>query len=109
VTGSNRSCASGRRFRWALIGLALAVAAGASLAEQASTRASAFPGENGRIVFSQSLGSGADLYSALPDGSGLRRLTTSPEDDLDPAVSPDGKEIAFVSYRNRTTAGPISG
>ena len=61
------------------------------------------------MVFSQSLGSGADLYSVLPDGSGLRRLTTSPEDDLDPAVSPDRKEIAFVSYRNRTTAGPISG
>ena len=33
------------------------------------------------------------------DGSGQTRLTDNPEDDVEPAWSPDGSRIAFVSYR----------
>jgi hypothetical protein len=37
-----------------------------------------------------------DLFVLAPDGSGLRRLTQTPQDELDPAVSPDGTQLAFV-------------
>ncbi|MCA1727110.1 MAG: hypothetical protein LC722_05500 [Actinobacteria bacterium] len=38
-----------------------------------------------------------DLYSIRPDGTGLRRLTATPDDDeAYPAVSPDGRTIAYV-------------
>jgi Tol biopolymer transport system component len=37
-----------------------------------------------------------DLFSLAPDGSGLRRLTQTPQNELDPAVSPDGTQLAFT-------------
>jgi Tol biopolymer transport system component len=37
-----------------------------------------------------------DLFALAPDGSGPRRLTQTPQDELDPAVSPDGTQLAFV-------------
>ena len=36
-----------------------------------------------------------ELYSMSPGGSGLRQLTNNPVDDSDPALSPDGRSIAF--------------
>ena len=40
-----------------------------------------------------------DIYSMLPDGSGLTRLTLA-YDNLYPALSPDGKRVVFVSNRD---------
>jgi len=38
-----------------------------------------------------------ELFVIQPDGSGLRRLTTTPSrDELQPVFSPDGKRIAFL-------------
>jgi Tol biopolymer transport system component len=52
---------------------------------------------NGRIVFSREGDDGRfHLFSARPDGSGLRQITEDATNDTDPAVSPDGKSIAFV-------------
>ena len=35
-----------------------------------------------------------------PDGSGERRLTEHPADDLSPRWSPDSAAISFVSWRD---------
>lgn len=88
------------------IALALAGAAVAAiLGGQAWSADSSFPARNGRIVFARYLGGNVDLYSVRADGYDIRRLTRASEDDGEPAVSPDGRRIAFVSRRHFKTAG----
>jgi Tol biopolymer transport system component len=53
------------------------------------------------IVFSAKEGSSSDIYTVGADGSGQRRLTTSPAEDITPAWSTDGKSILFGSNRGR--------
>ncbi len=57
-----------------------------------------------RILFARTepgaaAGSARDLFIVRLDGSGLRRLTRHPADDSEPAGSPDGHAVAFVSER----------
>lgn len=52
--------------------------------------------EHGRIVFTHA----GDLYVALADGSGVRRLTATPEAEEIPELSPDGQFIAYVRGNN---------
>ena len=42
----------------------------------------------------------SDLYLAQTDGSGIRRMTTNSENDVQPRWSPDGKNIFFLSTRS---------
>jgi TolB protein len=57
----------------------------------------ASPGPVGRIVFAD--GFTGQIYSVRPDGTGLRRLTDTPEGsrNLQPEWSPDGSHVAFAS------------
>ncbi len=41
-----------------------------------------------------------DLFSARPDGSDLRRLTTTPGYDAEATISTDGRRIVFTSVRD---------
>ncbi|MDP3992547.1 MAG: hypothetical protein Q8P79_03525 [Nanoarchaeota archaeon] len=45
-----------------------------------------------------------EIYLMNEDGTGVQRLTTHPGQDLEPAWSPDGKELLFTSHRTGGTA-----
>jgi ABC-type sugar transport system substrate-binding protein len=51
------------------------------------------------IAFDTDRDGNREVYTMAPDGSGLVNLTSSPGEDFDPAWSPDGSRIAFVSNR----------
>ncbi len=40
-----------------------------------------------------------DIHRARPDGTGAESLASDPADDFDPAYSPDGRSVVFVSTR----------
>ena len=52
------------------------------------------------LALSVTVNGNTDLYAVNGDGSGLRRLTTSPAIDTEPAFSPDGSQIVFSSDRS---------
>jgi Tol biopolymer transport system component len=63
-----------------------------------------YPPPVGKIVFATSRdwgGVNKEIYVMNADGSGLIRLTHTELDDAMPAWSPDGRRIAFVSWRDR--------
>ena len=63
-------------------------------------RRTTYPGRAGRIAFPATIAGNTDIYSALPDGSGIQRLTTSKAFDACPAYAPTGQTIAFCSDQN---------
>jgi Tol biopolymer transport system component len=81
-----------------LAGLAVA----ALVAGIAGGAGAAFPGINGKIVFTSARGGNVDIWVMNPDGTNQRDLTgTSPTADTLPQWSPNGKAILFESYRNQ--------
>ena len=48
-----------------------------------------------QVVFSSERDSVWELYSVRPDGSGLRRLTHTPEEELVPGWTHDGRLVAM--------------
>ena len=57
---------------------------------------------NGTLAFSSNRNSsgGFDIYLLTLNPWNLQRLTDNAADDQSPALSPDGSEVAFVSYRD---------
>jgi TolB protein len=70
----------------------------------------AFPGTNGKLVFSAYVfdseeAGDEELFTIAPDGSGLTRLTdNSLVDDVLPAFSPDGRMLAFSQFTQGSTS-----
>src|SRR5215208_5231444 len=64
----------------------------------------AFPGHNGRILFTSERTGDVEIYATDQDGTPQSNLTNDPTYDIDPAISPDGKKdgarMAFVSNRD---------
>ncbi len=61
-----------------------------------------FEGENGRISFARAVGNHVEIFSANPDGSDVKQLTTSKPRRAVSVISdwsPDGQTIAFDSDR----------
>lgn len=88
----------------AAIGLLLGLAV-------ASPAHAAFPGANGRLVFEREAPAGdhtqTDVYTIRPDGSGLERLTATPNrNEFGPEWNAAGTRIAF--WRTRAPFGPGS-
>src|SRR5262245_4182844 len=83
-----------RRFGAVCVVGVLAVAVAAGLATPARP---AFPGTNGKIAFVGWRHGTYEIYVMNGDGSHKMRLTRQKTGDFDPAWSPDGRLIAFVS------------
>ena len=58
------------------------------------------PEPNGIIAFYADWDGNPEIYTLHADGSGLARLTEDPASDDSPAISPDGKRIAFLTARH---------
>lgn len=61
-----------------------------------------YPGGVGRLAFGLTVGRNTDVYSARPDGTGLRRLTDAPGFDACAAYDATGESVAFCSDRTGT-------
>jgi Tol biopolymer transport system component len=62
----------------------------------AATGQGRFSPDGGQLVWVSNMSGDTEIYTSDADGSNIRRLTTSPGPDVNPAWSPDGRKIAFV-------------
>jgi Tol biopolymer transport system component len=77
------------------VALAGALALTALIAAARSAHAT-YPGNtNGRLAFAITVDGNTDVYSVLPNGRALHRLTDDPGFDACPAYSADGERIAW--------------
>jgi Tol biopolymer transport system component len=87
---------------------AAAIAAATALAALAAATTPAkatYPGAtNGRIAFGMNVNGNVDVYTTLPGGQDLRRLTTDAGFDACASYSPDGRRIAYCSGQ---AGGPV--
>lgn len=79
------------RIRALSTGAVASVVVAGSLLAVAPSASATFPGRNGRIAF---VDSGGDISTVRPDGTRLRRLTST-GDTSNPAWNPAGTKIAF--------------
>lgn len=64
----------------------------------ASPAQGAYPGsQDGRLAYGIRVDGNIDIYTSLPNGDAVRRLTTATGFDACPAYSADGKQIAYCS------------
>jgi TolB protein len=77
--------------------LALTAALLPVLSEPASAT---FPGHNGKIVFASDRSHFFDIYTVLPNGHGVHRVTSDPFLQLGPVFSPNTSRIAYAQCCN---------
>jgi Tol biopolymer transport system component len=68
-----------------------------------------FSPDGGTIVFESRRDDNYEIYTVRRDGTGLRRLTHTPQDEGDPSFSPDGRHIVFTSQRDGTDRSSTQG
>jgi TolB protein len=88
----------------ALTALAAACTLAAVAAFSGSAGATYGGATNGRIAFGMNVNGNTDVYTVLPNGDDLRRLTTDPGFDACAAYSADGRRIAYCSGQG---GGPV--
>ena len=71
-----------------------------SLLIQMQIAATGYAFRRAKIAFTSTRDGNSEIYVMDRDGSDHVRLTYDPAIDSDPALSPDGRRIAFVSRRN---------
>src|SRR5919202_6803068 len=87
-----------------LMVIATAAAALAVAGSAATPARATYPGANGRLAFGMNVGGNVDVYTVLPNGRDLRRLTDDRGFDACAAYAPDGKRIAYCSG---AAGGPV--
>jgi Tol biopolymer transport system component len=88
----------------AITSVAAICALAALAALSGSARATYAGAANGRIAFGMNVNGNVDVYTALPGGQDLRRLTSDPGFDACAAYSADGQRIAYCSGQ---AGGPV--
>jgi Tol biopolymer transport system component len=73
------------------------------LVDSASNIQAALAPDRTRVAFSSNRNGNFDIYLADPDGQNLRRLTTGPGNEGEPAWTPDGSRIVYTSTTGTTT------
>ena len=94
-----------------IAGVVLACVA-AVLAVPAKEAEAAFPGENGKLVFSYLVSFDSDpsgIFAVNPDGTEGTELTRAPSGDQDsnPAVSPDEDRVVFQRYYHEISGNDL--
>jgi TolB protein len=84
----------------ACLSAAALVLATVVLASVCAPAEAAFPGLSGKIAFTTSRDGDYEVYAMGSDGSAQTNLTANAAGDLFPAWSPDGKHVAFASFRD---------
>jgi Tol biopolymer transport system component len=93
--------------------LVVACAAAVLLLAVPKKAEAAFPGANGRIVFTTLtcdytvICPDSEIASMLPNGTGQKQLTDNLRDESYPSYSPNGKTIAFTRHRGSFTTYDI--
>jgi Tol biopolymer transport system component len=90
------------RFRVPEVALFVADSAGKNeraLPHSESEYSPTFSPDRKWIVFTSERAGQSDIYRMHPDGSGREQLTDDPAFDDQGALSPDGKQLAFISTR----------
>jgi Tol biopolymer transport system component len=63
--------------------------------------------DGGSVVYSAPTRDGWKLWRMNPDGSGKRRFGKGPYEETDPAVSPDGRFVAYVGFLRKRHHEPL--
>ena len=87
------------------LAMIVTVVISAALWVPASPAHATYPGHNGLIAFGSDPGDGLDIYTMLPDGTGITRLTDETDAALHPDWSPDATKIVFMEAPVGSTEG----